>query len=401
MPEKTVPSDILLPRKSLNAKVLTVGLFAIFALAVLVAYYPLNHLPASTLVGTDSTYYYNWLNQMHIKGPLTAFEMDRPFSNLLLYSAQALTATSTETMVKIAPIFCTVFLSLAVFWFVMVGTQDKRLALVSALFTVFSFQTTVSLFVYSLSNWIALIEMFLIFGLFLKSGTLKSTVLLALMGIVLLLTHPYTWEVVIAIFSAYLIYGLLRKRNEDKVKIKQLIVFLSANTLFFISYALLPFGEGLATAAGVVMNYTLPTFGFSNLLNVQNGLENMVKVWVGGLFGNPLLILLAVIGVFAMVDYAKRYNRLMLVWVAVPFLALFAFSPESFFYYRIVYLVPIQIFAASGLNLALDKLEAATMLKSTKSFQMLKILIIILVVAFLLNYSLRASDVVPLHILGD
>jgi hypothetical protein len=401
MPEKTVPSDILLPPKSLNGKVLTVGLFAIVALAVLVAYYPLNHLPASTLVGTDSTYYYNWLNQMHIKGPLTAFEMDRPFSNLLLYSAQALTATSTETIVKIAPIFCTVFLSLAVFWFVMVGTQDKRLALMSALFTVFSFQTTVSLFVYSLSNWIALIEMFLIFGLFLKSGTLKSTVLLALMGIVLLLTHPYTWEVVIAIFSAYLIYGLLRKRNEDKVKIKQLIVFLSANTLFFISYALLPFGEGLATAAGVVMNYTLPTFGFSNLLNVQNGLENMVKVWVGGLFGNPLLILLAVIGIFAMVDYAKRYNRLMLVWVAVPFLALFAFSPESFFYYRIVYLVPIQIFAASGLNLALDKLEAATMLKSTKSFQMLKILIIILVVAFLLNYSLRASDVVPLHILAD
>lgn len=401
MPEKTMRVNIFPTPKNMNGKVLTVGLFAIFALAVLVAYYPFAHLPASTLVGTDSTYYYNWLKELSVKGPLAAFEMDRPFSNLLLYSAQALTATSTETIVKIAPIFCAVFLSLAVFWFVQVGTQDKRLALMSALFTVFSFQTTVSIFVYSLSNWIALIEMFLIFGLFLKSGTLKSTLLLGLMGIVLLLTHPYTWEVVLAIFSAYLIYALLRKRSEDKVKIKQLIVFLSANTLFFISYALLPFGKGLGNAAGAVMNYTLPTFGFSNLLNVQNGLENMVKVWVGGLFANPLLIVLAILGIFAMVDYAKRYNRLMLVWVAVPFLALFAFSPDSFFYYRIVYLVPIQIFAAAGLNLALDKLETATMLKSTKSFQMLKILIIILVVAFLLNYSLRASDVVPLHILGD
>jgi len=57
----------------------------------------------------------------------------------------------------------------------------------SALFTVFSFQTTVSLFVYSLSNWIALIEMFLIFGLFLKNSErhlVKSTVSLSFLGII-------------------------------------------------------------------------------------------------------------------------------------------------------------------------------------------------------------------------
>ena len=353
MPTKTLQVNI--PRPSqINGKVLGLGLLATVALAVFVAYYPTAHFPNSILLGTDSTYYYNWINQLSQKGPMAALEMDRPFSNLLLYGIQALTSASTETIVRYAPMFCSVALCLVVFWFVNVGTKDKRLALMSAVFTVFSFQTTVSLFVYSLSNWIAIIEMFLIFGLLLISSErhlLKSTVLLSLLGIILLLTHPYTWEVAIAILSTYLAYALLRRRTEDKQKIKQLTVFLSANIAFFFSYALLPFGAGLGNAGGAVLKYTPPTFGLSNFLSLQNGLENMVEVWVGGLFANPLLIILAIVGVFGLMDYSKRYNRLMLVWIAVPFVALLAFSPESFFYYRIVYLIPIQIFAASGLCL--------------------------------------------------
>lgn len=403
VPTKTLQVNIPKPSE-VNREVLGLGLFATVALAVFVAYYPTAHFPNSVLLGTDSNYYYNWINQLSQKGPMAALEMDRPFSNLLLYSIQALTSTSTETIVRYAPMFCSAALCLVVFWFVNVGTKDKRLALMSAVFTVFSFQTTVSLFVYSLSNWIAIIEMFLIFGLLLISSErhlLKSTVLLSLLGIILLLTHPYTWEVAIAILSTYLAYAFLRRRTEDKQKIKQLTVFLSANIVFFFSYALLPFGAGLGNAGSAVLKYTPPTFGLSNFLSLQNGLENMIEVWVGGLFANPLLIVLAIIGVFALMDYSKRYNRLMLVWIAVPFVALLAFSPESFFYYRIVYLIPIQIFAASGLCLVLDKLEMITRIKSEKSFLVLKVLIVLLVIAFLLNYSLRASDVIPLQILEN
>jgi len=91
----------------------------------------------------------------------------------------------------------------------------------------------------------------------------------------------------------------------------------------------------------------------------------------------------------------------MMVWLAVPFAALLVFSPESFFYYRIVYLIPTQIFAASGLYLILNKLEALNGSESKSGFMVLKVLIVLLVIAFLFNYSLRASDVIPLHILGD
>jgi hypothetical protein len=402
IPTKTLQSN--LPRPSqVNGKILAVSLFAIAALAFFVAYYPTAHFSNAILLGTDATYYYDWINDLNLKGPLAALEMDRPFSNLLLYTIQALTAASTENILRAAPIFCSIALCLAVFWFVNVGTKDKRLALMSALFTAVSFQTTVSLFVYSLSNWIALIEMFLIFGLLLiesKRHFLKYTVLLSLLGIVLLLTHPYTWEVAVAILTTYLAYAFLRRRNEEKQKIKQLTFFLTANIAFFAIYAMMPFGSGLFKAGGAVLRYTLPAFGLSNFLSLLNGLENMVNVWVGGLFANPLLIILAIIGAFTLTDYSKRYNRLMLVWLAVPFAALLAFSPESFFYYRIVYLIPIQIFAASGLILALDKLGKASKLKSEKSFQVLKVLIVLLTVAFLLNYSLRASDVIPLHVLN-
>jgi hypothetical protein len=397
--------QLSLPKPSeMNRKTLILILLATVALAVFVAYYPTAHFSSSILLGTDSTYYYSWINELSQKGPMAAFEMDRPFSNLLLYSIQALTAVSTEVIVRVAPMFCSAALCLVVFWFVSVGTKNKRLALISALLTVFSFQTTVSLFVYSLSNWIAIIEMFLIFGLLLMSNErnlLKSTVVLSLLGVILLLTHPYTWEVAIAILATYLIYAIAKTRSVDKQKIKQLTVFLTTNFAFFVVYSMMPFGSGLLKAGGAVFNYALPNGILPNLLNLQSSFDDMVKVWVGGLFANPLLIILAIVGVFAFLDHSKRYNRLMTVWLAVPFAALFAFSPGAFFYYRVVYLIPIQIFAASGLCLILNELENVVNANSQRLLLVLKVLIVVLVVAFLLNYSLRASDVIPLHILSD
>ncbi len=400
------PVQYILPpqTKPLGIKELAGGLLVVSALAVLVAAYPLVSLPIGVLTGTDSTYYYTWLNQLHANGALFAFGTDRPLSNLLLYAVQALTGMSTEWVIKLAPVVCCVVFCLAVFWFVNTATGNNRLALLSAFFTVFSFQTTVSLYVYSLSNWIALILMFFIFGLFLKNAkqgtSVKLTILLASLGVILLLVHPYSWEVVIAIFGSYLIYTLLR-RNETKQKIKQLTLFLSANLVFFIVYALLPFGNGLGNAGGAVLNFALPANIFSNVFQVQTGLQNMVDVWVGGLFGDSLLVLLAIVGVFTVANCRRRFSRLMMFWVAVSSAMLLAFSPESFFYYRIVYMVPMQVFAASGLSLVLQKMETANPTKKEKMLMVLKILVFVLVMTFLFNYALSSLAKVPLHILSD
>ena len=342
---------------------------------------------------------------MHQKGPLIALEKDRPVSNLFMYSIQTLTATPTEVTIRITPIILAACLTIAVFWFVKTGTKNEQLALMSALLTVLSFQTTVSIYIHNLSNWLALSEAFILFALFIKSKEnhlWKYTILSAILGVLLLLTHPYTWEVImiiLLIYSGWTIMRVTLKKIDEKVEIKQLATIVGVNMAFFAVYALLPFGRGVSYAGETTLGQLTLYFNFSNVINIQTGLENMVQAWAGGLFGNPLLMILALIGTFPLMKANNTFNKLMVVWVAVPAVALLMFAPNTFLFYRITYLIPIQIFAAAGLTLILDKLEAASGLKANKGFQALKILIIILVVVVLLNYALRSVDGAPLHML--
>jgi hypothetical protein len=381
---------------------LTLGLLLSLAAAVFIAYYPYIHLPSSTLVGADSVNYYDWLKEMMQKGPIVALEKDRPLFNLLMYFVKFSTTLQPETVIRIMPIALAVCLNLAVFWFVKTGTKNGPIALTASLFSSFSFQTTVSVFASFLANWLAIIEAFLLLVFLLKSlekHSWKFMLASALVGMTVLLTHPYTWNVIMIILVSYLIWTFLRRKPGEKPEVALLAFLLAANLLFYAVYALTPFGKGVSQGEGAILNNVTSNVGILNLLNLQNGLASMVQIWVGGLFGNPLLIILAVAGTFSMFNFAKRFNRIMLLWVMIPSLALLAVSPDPFFY-RLVYLVPIQIQAAAGLFWILKKLENVRgYFKTSETFGVLQISIIMLVVLFLLNYSLRSVDISTIHIL--
>lgn len=382
--------------ESLSNRSLALGLVLSSAVSVFIAYYSYIHLPGSALVGVDSVSYYGWLKEMMQKGPITAFETDRPLFNLLMYFIKYVTVLSPEAVVRIMPIVCAVCLSLAVFWFVKVGTNDRCLALMSSLFSAFSFQTTVSIFAYSLANWFAMVEAFLLFAFLLKGSQKHSwryISISALIGMALLLTHPYTWSVLIVILVSYLAW-ILVGRSEEKAEIAPMVMLLGANLLFYVFYSLAPFGKGLGNGGGAVLHMV----GVSNPFQLQSGLAIMVSLRVGGLFGNPLMIILAVVGMFSMINFSRsltKFHRIVLLWVIIPSLALFAIpSGQELLYYRLVYLVPFQILAAVGLYWMLDKLKDMEHRHklSVKYSYVLRVLLFTLVVLFLLNYALRSVD---------
>jgi hypothetical protein len=386
----------------LNSKHVTVALLLSLATAAFIAYYPYVHLPNSTLVGSDSVEYYNWLISVAQKGPLTAFDTDRPLPVLLMYTVQYATGSTPETVVRMMPTILAVCLCLAVYWFVKVGTKNQFSALVSSLFSSFSFQVTVGLFSYFVANWLAIIESLLMLVFLLKSFEKQSSKYMAasaVMGMAVLLTHPYTWDVLMAILFLYFAWAFIGRKSGKKREILLLGLLLASNIVFYTAYALAPFGKGLSSAEGTNLFNVASGIGLSNLLNLQHNLASMVQSWVGGLFGNPLLILLAVAGVFSMFDSAKRFNRIMLLWVMVPSLALLAVTPDPY-YYRFLYLIPIQVQAAAGLLWTISKLEVIRgWFKADRNFRALKILILMLAVLFLLNYALRSVDEALIHIL--
>ena len=385
----------------LNIKSVTVGLLLSLATAIFVSSYSYIHLPSSTLVGADSIFYYDRLKEMQT-GPYVAFESDRPLFNLLMYFIMYVAALSPQAVVRIMPVISAVSLNLAVFWFVKVGTKDVRLALLSSLFSSFSFQATVGIFAYSVANWFAMTESFLLLAFLLKSSEKhlwRHVVISALIGMALLLTHLYTWNVLIVILFSYLMWMLLR-RSETKWEIASLTILLAANLLFHTFYTLTPFGGGVSNGQAAILSTTTSNVNISNLFYLQNGIASMVQRWVGGLFANPLLIILAVVGMFSMINLAEGFRRIMQLWVVIPSLALLAVSPgQDFLYYRLIYLIPLQILAAAGLCWILNKLqdtERKGKLNAT-SFYILKILLITLVVLLLLNNSLRSVDEAVTH----
>ncbi len=389
--------------RHLGRWVLVSGLLLTVGAAVFVCWYPYFHVSGGVLAGSDSVNYYSWLRALMQNGTSAALPQDRPFVVLLMFGVQRVSGLSAEGVVQVMPALCAVCACLAVFWFVRVGLKNDVLALGAAFLSVVSFQTTVSIYAYSLANWWAIVFAFVFFGLLLKGFEARSWRYLlasAFVGMVLLLSHPYTWDVVMAVLLGYaavsLALSFLKKRPEEKREVLGVCLVLGLNLAFFVVYSLLPFGRGVSSASEGTVSMISPGAGFLGLLG---GLERMVQLWVGGVFGNPLLVVLAVFGVFCFADFTKRFNRLVLLWMAVPSLALFAVSPNNFYFYRLVYLVPFQVLAAAGLYWIVNRLEKALSAKNNWVFAALKILVILLVVLFLLNYALRSADGTVLHLI--
>ena len=387
----------------LSRRVLVSILVLIVGAAVFVCYYPYFHVSTGVLAGSDSVTYYNWLQNLMQNGTSSALPQDRPFVIFLMFGVQHVSGLSAESVVQVMPAFCAVCACLAVFWFVRVGLKNDVLALGAAFLSVLSFQTTVGINAYSLANWWALVLAFVLFGLLLKGFEVRSWRFMlagSIVGMVLLLSHPYTWDVVMAILLGYavvsLVWSFLKKKPEEKLEILGVFLVLGLNLVFFVVYSSLPFGKGVNNASEGTVSMISPGAGF---LGLQKGLESMVQLWVGGVLGNPLLVILAIFGIFYFVDFAKRFNRLLLLWVALPSLALFVVSPSNFFFYRLVYLVPFQVSAATGLYWLASRLANLMNPKKSPVFQVLKYVVIILVVLFLLNYALRSADGTVLHLI--
>jgi hypothetical protein len=300
------------------------------------------------------------------------------------------------------PTILAICLSLAIYWFVKVGTKNELAALMSSLFSSFSFQITVGLFGYFLANWLAIIESLVLMIFLLNSFEKQSWKYLAasaVMGFSVLLTHPYTWDVLMAILIIYFAWALIGKRSRREREILLLILLLASNFLFYTVYALAPFGKGISSSAGGGIYEVGSGISVSNLLNLQRNVAMIVQSYVGGLLGNPLLVLLAIVGVFSMFDFAKRFNKIMILWIAVPALALLAVSPDPY-YYRFLYLIPIQIQAAVGVVWIMTRLEVVkSWFKTNRNFRIFKILIVVLIVFFLFNYALRSVDEALVHVL--
>jgi len=205
--EGTVFSWFVSPLK-LNRAWLAFLLGVFLLLTGFLVYYPVITSQGSVLVGSDSKHYFDVLSRMINEGPGVVVASDRPLTYFLLFFVKLVTGFSVASVVQIMPSIMACLLFLAVFWFVRTGTDNDVVSLVSAVFTSFSFQTTVGVYAYSLGNWFALVLLFGVLVFLLKALHKKSFILLlvsCLLGFTVFLAHPYTWYVLLGTLFVFLV----------------------------------------------------------------------------------------------------------------------------------------------------------------------------------------------------
>ncbi|MFZ7136928.1 MAG: hypothetical protein ACOWW1_00695 [archaeon] len=352
--------------------------------------------------GVDVPDYTRWLSEMLETNPAGALgyalKNDRFLYLVLQYLCFGVFGSSVEGFVTyVMPVVLMFLLMGSTFFLVKVGTRSLFHASVAMLVTVFSFQVTVGIYAGFFANWFALVFVYCFYGILIRGlkGKSRSPFLLILCGVfsvAVLYTHPWTWILlVIVILSAYIVTTLFlvyfRKKDvhDYSWELKVLVVLLVVNLVMFYLKGLINAGSGAAVGGYV----SVEKFDISlwNAFSLKYFLDRTFRWYVGGFYAFAPAIILGIVGVFSILDYEDRYNRLLLSWMLIASAMLFVEFPWQA---RFLYLMPFSIYVASGIIFCAKKLFKFADLKDRKRVAtLIFVVFFILSVFVLVNYGVR------------
>lgn len=378
-------------------------------LSAYLVYYP--YFYEKRLLGVDTArFYYPKLLEMRDWDSVRAIligEARAPYL-LLLFCFKIATGLDPVLIVKIGPALPAIFLVLSSYIFLRIVTKDDWLAVVGSMLSAFSIHTTVGMFAGIFTNWLAMSEVMLFFAFFLKGSEAgfrsRWTAPTVIVGFLLLFTHGWTWGVVMAVATAYLLFTFLRWRFATlRLELKREFVFASVILAFciapillvFLAIPLIPSSVGAIAAVSSGYTEVLGSMSLSFLGNVWNVLIFTITYYVGGFFGNALVYLLGFLGAFRLSRIGSYSRRIMLSWLAL--ISIGSVLMDSWYQWRLLYLLPFQVFATFGLQILVDmagssSLDVRHADRGKASLLLFKFLLVLIVLLSLFNYALRSLN---------
>jgi len=369
-------------------------------LSFLVTFYPympgLN--PDTHPIGVDFPFYEEWLMKSSNKDFFSVltnsfFEHPgRPLSLLILYLVKCVSGLTALTIVQFFPLILGPVLVLSVYFFMREVNNPWYVPSLAAFLSVASFHISVGMYGFFLSNWMALIELYLFMGFYFSSLRKKSCLRMAaalLLSICLLFTHSWTWGMAIGVLFIYLLFTIIskrKKRSESKFEIRILIILILVNVLvcivrnYTLGWAAGDF-ETLKTAQKIVSTSALGFF-WEDLL--YTFLHTMY-----GFFVNPMALLLAVLGGLIIAFDDKPVNRYLTSWLVASSI-FFVLGSGSMIKSRILLNVPLPVFESLGL-IGITRVIQRVFEHNKAS--LIKILMILFVLLVSLNYAFRCAFV--------
>jgi hypothetical protein len=339
----------------LSAATVGVALVAVSVLAGLMAYLPYSF--SDFPVGIDAHWYYERLGALGegVSIPNLLLEEPRAAYLLLLYGIRLATQLPIRETAMAGAIIVSVLCALGSFFLVREMGQGDLASLLAALFASFSPQMLVGTLASIFSNWLAMAEMLFFFTFLLRAAKTSGKSWLAAslaVSLVIMVTHPWTWPILMLILAIYVVLSALRDRSWDPMRCSAGLRILAGSML--MGLVVFSVASGLAVSQGVVnLAYY---FGLVENLRLQRPPDLFLRdVQIAlfnystqGLFSNWLMISLAVVGVFGLGKMGKETRVLLESWILGPSLLILFLGPEI--QWRLLFLIPYHILAVLGVT---------------------------------------------------
>jgi len=350
--------------------------------------------PSSLLVSVDVNYYFTYMeNSVNLNTFSFLSNIIKQDRALFLVFQQIIVSLtgSTDLAIRVIPAILSVLLTISVYYFVSIGSKDRYMAALAALFTTASFQIVAGINAGFYANWFALIELNIFLGLFLKSIEYKKkiskySIISTILLVAILFTHSATWIVIIASLSTYIIItfaGRTIKRYEA--------IIVSQIILVNIITALIKNNILQSQTTTQIAQSMTPQFSYTNLFQVFRTLNVTFTYFLGGAYANPIILIIATIGLFHIAKNRQKLYQLLLSITIVCTLGTFVTSatfPEIF-QSRFIYLIPFQVLAAIGFKAILNVSNNFFDNKAGVIGKAIPIMIQIIIFTSLLSYALR------------
>jgi len=270
----------------------------------------------------------------------------RPLIYLFIYGFQKLLGSDVSTAVMFLPVILNPLMVVGAFFLAFEAFGDWRLSSWAAFFTACGYQVTVGMYSYFLTNMLALSLVFLSLGFLFRSlrvGCNISLALASILGILLVFTHPWTFDqyVVTTILTIIVYFYRIRKESGWYEKISGAIIYVVFLGFADFAKTLLFQGAGAFSASLTAIR------GISSLSEFLMNFISSFRLLFGGILSVVVLIGLAVLGVYlsGLGGFSEIYLTVFPVATSLLFLI-----GNGTIKSRLLYNVPIGLFAAIGMS---------------------------------------------------
>lgn len=288
---------------------------------------------------------------------------------LLLLALRSAFQLAPVNTLELGAAFLSSLSVIGTFFFTRQAVRRTDVSLFSAFLASFSPQLLIGTFAAIFEAWLVYSESLFFFGLILhamRNSSRKSAAGAAVFSVLIMLTHAWTWLVLMLILAAQLMIlmiqskslGRLRLMRGWSLQLRTLLVSVSIGAVAFTlgSNVLSGWGSARDSAfAFFISGLRSPAFFFHDLsLTLTN--------YVGGFYSNWVLLCLAVLGAFAVSCLASEVKALVASCLLIP--GLLSTFVSADLQWRLLFLLPYSFLAAIAIFFTLAELRARTMTAS-------------------------------------